>query len=56
MVAISIKFDDEDVEFMKEYKEAFGVYIQAFVIDAVHDKIAKIKLEEELKDLQRLIK
>lgn len=50
----TIKFDQLDLDFMHEYKEAHGVYLNTFVTEAVKEKIAKIKVNEEIKDLQRL--
>ena len=43
-----ITFEIEDVQFMKDYKEAFGISIQKFVEMAVKDKILKEKVKLEL--------
>lgn len=54
MAGQRIVLEEIDVEFIKEYKEATGMNIQDFVREAVSEKIAAIKLNEEIKDLQRL--
>jgi predicted DNA binding CopG/RHH family protein len=56
MASHRILLSDEDLQFIKDYKEAFGLSIQDFVREAVADKISLIRLNEDLKDLQRLKK
>jgi len=49
-----IIFEEQSLEFIKDYKEATGMTIQDFVREAVSEKIVHIKINEEIKDLQRL--
>lgn len=56
MTSHRILFDDEDMVFIKEYKDAKGLDIQKFVREAVKEKIKKIQVEEDLLALQRLKK
>ena len=54
MKAHRILFEQEDLDFMREYKKAHGGTLQKFVREAVQKKIAEIKLVEDLEMLNRL--
>lgn len=56
MASYRIIFDEEDVEFMKDYKDSHGIYIQKFVIEAVKEKIAKIKAMETIRNMELIRK
>ncbi len=48
---LTIRFEEDDMKWMRHYKEAYGTNIQNFVNSAVKDKIFKtkelIKLNED---------
>lgn len=45
-----IVFDKEDLEYLREYKEEYGVDLQFFVVKAVKDKIAELKVQQFLNE------
>lgn len=47
-------FEQDDYDFIMEYKQAFGLDFQKFVRKAVKKEIANIKLSEELSSLNRI--
>lgn len=56
MVSHRISFDEEQLNFIREYKEKSGLDIQKFVREAVDEKIERINVEEALDSLNRLKK
>lgn len=54
MAGIRIVLDQEDENFIKEYKVAHGVSIQDFIREAVQKKISDIRIIEDLESLNRL--
>lgn len=46
-----IKFEQEDVDFMNDYKDEYGASIQWFVEKAVKERIQQIKVKQELEEL-----
>lgn len=46
-----IKFEQEDVRFMNDYKEAYGASIQWFVEKAVKDRILELKTKIKLGEI-----
>lgn len=45
-----IVFDQEDLEFMSDYKEAYNVSLQDFVISAVKKMILEKKAKQQLNE------
>ena len=52
MAASKIRFEDEDLKFINEYKEATGVSLQRFVTEAIKEKITNIKAQQVLDDAE----
>lgn len=50
-LSFRINFEQEDVDFMKDYKEEYGASIQWFVEKAVKERIRDIKIKQELGEL-----
>lgn len=46
-----IKFEQEDVKFMNDYKEAYGSSIQWFVEQAVKNRIQELQLKIDLGEI-----
>lgn len=49
-----VLFDEEDYDFIQEYKIDHGVGFQEFVRDAIKEKIRKIETIEQLNNLDKL--
>lgn len=47
-----IEFDQEVLDFIKDYRAATGVSLQQFVEMLVVEKVRELKLEAELNDLK----
>lgn len=54
MPSQKIIFKDDEYARIKAYKEATGVSVQRFVIDAVLERLEKVEVEQYLKDLPYL--
>lgn len=51
-----IQFDETELDFMRDYKDAKGISIQQFVREAVQKKIVDIQAIEDITMLNRLKK
>lgn len=50
--AFRITLDKEDVDYMNAYKEEYGSSIQWFVEKAVKERIASLKVQQQLGELE----
>lgn len=50
--AFRITLDKEDVDYMNAYKEEYGSSIQWFVEKSVKERIASLKIQQELGELE----
>lgn len=51
MPASKIVFDQEDLDFIKQYKQAKGISLQRFVTVAVKELRTKLEAQQYLEDL-----
>lgn len=51
LISFRIRFEQEDVDFMEDYKAEYGSSIQWFVEKAVKDRIEHLKIKQQLKEI-----